>query len=95
MGPCRAQPITKAFSGLLLAALLAAFSGILLLLTGLLLPAALLLSWRLLTTLLLLARLLIAALILLNILVRIRHLKYLIVKGRQPAHNYELADYNR
>jgi hypothetical protein len=65
-----------------LAALLAASTGVLLLLTGLLLSAALLLLTRLLLSaaLLLLARLLIAALILLNIFVRIGHLKYLIVE---------------
>jgi hypothetical protein len=64
-----------------LAALLAAFAGILLLLTGFLLSAPLLLlSWRSLATLLL-TRLLIAALILLNIFVRISHLNYLIVKN--------------
>jgi hypothetical protein len=73
---------------------LAAFSAALLLLIVPRLCAALFLSWRSLVTLLL-TLLLIAALILLNILVRIRHLKYLIAKVRQPAHNYELADYNR
>jgi hypothetical protein len=73
-----------------LAALLAAFTGVLLLLTGLLLPAALLLLTRLLllAALLLLSRhslatllltlLLIAALILLSIFVGISHLNYLI-----------------
>jgi hypothetical protein len=88
-----------------LAALLAAFTGVLLLLAGLLLPAALLLltRLRLLAALLLLSRrslatlllplLLIAALIVLHILVRIIHLKYLIVESQQSARNYEVAHY--
>jgi len=77
-----------------LAALLAAFAGILLLLTGFLLsaPLLLLLSWRSLATFLL-TRLLIATLILLNIFVWISHLNYLIVKMPTPAASYELADY--
>jgi hypothetical protein len=82
--------------GLPLAALLPAFSGVLLLLTGLLLSAALLLLTRLLLfaallllsrrplTALLLTLLLIASLILLNIFVRISHLKYLIVESQRP-----------
>jgi hypothetical protein len=77
----------------------------LLLLTGLLLSAALLLltGLRLFATLLLLSRrplaallltlLLIASLILLNIFVRISHLKYLIVESQQRGPNYELAHY--
>jgi hypothetical protein len=88
-----------------LAALLAAFAGVLLLLTGFLLSAALLLltGLRLFAALLLLSRrslaallltlLLIATLIVLNIFVRISHLKYLIVKSQQSALNYERAHY--
>jgi hypothetical protein len=87
-----------------LAALLAAFAGILLLLAGFLLPAALLLLTRLLLPALLLlsrrllaavllALFLIAALIGLNILVRISHLKYLIVESQRLAPSYELTQY--
>jgi hypothetical protein len=82
-----------------LAALLANFTGVLLLLTGLLLPAAalllltglrllvalLLLSRHSLATLLLLTLLLIAALIALSIFVWISHLKYLI--GVESQHH--------
>ncbi len=98
--PCCGHP-----RSLLLAALLAAFTGVLLLLTGLLLSAALLLLTRLglFAALLLLSRgslavllltlLFIAALIGLNIFVRISHLKYLVVENQQSARNYELAYY--
>ena len=99
--PCCGHP-----RSLLLAALLAAFTGVLLLLTGLLLSAALLLLTRLLLfaalllllsrrplTALLLTLLFIAALIGLNIFVRISHLKYLVVENQQSARNYELAYY--
>jgi hypothetical protein len=68
-------------------------SAALLLLTRLLLFAALLLLSRRPLTALLLTLLLIASLILLNIFVRIRHLKYLIVESQQSAPNYELAHY--
>jgi hypothetical protein len=87
-----------------LAALLTAFTGVLLLLARFLLPTALLLlTWlRLLAALLLSRRslatlllclLLIAALIALNILVWISHLKYLIVESQQFARSYELVHY--
>ena len=95
----------RSYQNLLLATLLAAFAGILLLLAGFLLPAALLLlTWLLLSAaLLLLSRRLLATLLLtlfliialigLNILVRISHLKYLIVESQRFAPNYELTQY--
>jgi hypothetical protein len=82
--------------GFLLTALLrAALSGlIVLLLLTRLLPAALL-SRILLPGLLILLALLLIALALLGILVRIRHLKYLIGLMQPSSANYELGDYKQ
>jgi hypothetical protein len=82
--------------GFLLTALLrAALSGlIVLLLLTRLLPAALL-SRILLPGLLILLALLLIALALLGILVRIRHLKYLIGLMQPCSANYELGDYKQ
>jgi ABC-type enterochelin transport system permease subunit len=84
-GWAKARPL-----GLVLAALLAAFTGVLLLLTGLLLSSALLLAGLLLPSALLLltrralpALFLLVALILRNIFVWISHLSYLMLKSNK------------